>query len=167
MRKGLVALVAASLLMAPAGGAFAQVAPILTAADLGVGWVSQGATTRTLSQGNVYRDIFQAESPAAYPPGTGVALQVVEAVSDEVRDGLVGQIQEGYGVQGYDFQAENAVGDQGVVGTMNTDDATSTMYLYTVKDVVVMVVVGVQQPNASGIDDLALNLARMQAQRLS
>ncbi len=50
---------------------------------------------------------------------------------------------------------------------MNTGDATSTMYLYTVKDVVVMVVVGVQQPNASGIDDLALNLARMQAQRLS
>ena len=164
--RGLLVLIAMlALAQAPAGVAMAQTAPILGATDLGAGWVSTGATARTLTQGNVYRDIFQA--PADYPPGTGVALQVVEATDDEIRDALVGQILDNYGIQGYDFQAESVVGEQGVVGTMKTTSATSTMYLYSMKDTVVMVVVGTGQPNATGIDDLALSLAKMQAQRLS
>ena len=149
-----------------AGTALAQSPPILTAADLGSGWSSGGATSHTVSHGNVSRDLFTA--PAEYPPGTGVALQVAAMVTSETREGLVGQLFTAYGAQGYDFTDENVVGDRpGVVGRLSGDAATSTLYLFSVNDTVVLLVVGTTQSRAPGIDALASKLAIAQAARLN
>jgi hypothetical protein len=146
--------------------AAAQATPILAPSDLGPGWSSEGSSTKKLVQGDVYRDLFNA--PADYPPGTGVALQVAVTVSDEVRDSLMTQYVEAYGNAGYELKIEGDVGDAGgMVGSLDAPDATSTLYLFTVGRTVVLLVAGTNQPQAAGIDSLALQLAKAQAARLS
>jgi hypothetical protein len=165
----LVGLIAGLAMIATmVGGAGAQTAAslLLSASDLGPGWTSRGATNRTVSQGDVYRDIFAA--PPDYPSGTGVALQVVVAVSSDVRDSLASQVIASYTAQGYEMVGEDAVGDPGgTVGTLKRSDATSTMYVYNVGNSIVLVVAGASQPDAPGIDTLALSLAKAQAAKLS
>ena len=164
-RRLLTALILCATLASPLSAA-AQTAPILTTNDLGPGWTSQGATTKHVAQGDVYRDIFNA--PADYPDGTGVALQVAVAASDEIRDALISQYADAYRDAGYDMQPESDVGDQpGLVGSLSTPDATSTLYLYAVGHNVVLLIAGTGQAQASGIDSLALQLAKNQAVRLS